>query len=184
MYVYAITNVVNGKVYIGIHEGDLSEYLTLNCGRACGKNRAGDKPHLYRAIRKHGRESFAIRPLVEAIDREQAGSLEKFFIRTLETRDPEIGYNLAEGGLGGATRWGKHKPESVEKMRIAARKPKSLQHRQSLSLSALGKVCPGVAASNLRRRSLNPSLAALRNRRYRERLKGQSCQNQSQMASA
>jgi hypothetical protein len=177
LYVYALTNRVNGKVYIGIHEGELAEYLVLNCGRALGKARAGDKPHLYRAIRKHGRESFGIRSLVNAIDREQAGSLEKFFIRTLETRNPEIGYNLAEGGTGGATRWGKHKPESIEKMRLAqVGIPKSKIHRQHLSTARLGVKCPEVANANRKRRSATPSLGAIRNRRYRERLKEKSCQ--------
>src|ERR1700679_2079027 len=172
LYVYAITNTVNGKVYVGQHDGDLDPYLALNCGRAFGKARASEKPHLYRAIRKHGRESFEIRSLVNAIDREQASSLEKFFIRTLETRNSEIGYNLAEGGLGGPTWWGPHTQESIEKMRIAQLgKPKSSEHRKRLSAAKMGISAPAVVESNIRRRSSNPSPANLRNRTYRLRKK-------------
>ena len=172
MYVYAITNRVNGQVYVGQHDGDLQRYLTLNGHRARSITRCNDKPLLYRAIRKHGVDSFVIHPLVQPVDKSQANQLERFFIRMLDVRNPEIGYNLAEGGDGGATRWGKHKPESIEKMRLAAQRPKSKMHKESLSISMSGRSCPGVVESNIRRRCDNPSASALRNRRYRARLKG------------
>jgi group I intron endonuclease len=172
MHVYCITNNLNGKVYVGIHEGELAPYLALNTSRAFGRTRWNDKPFLYRAIRKYGREAFAIESLVKALDREQAGKLEKFFIRTMETRNPEIGYNLAEGGLGGATRFGPHTPEAIEKMRLANKgKPKSLEHRKNLSIAKTGIPAPAVVESNIRRRCENPTLSMLRQRAYRERKK-------------
>lgn len=175
MHVYCITNKINGKIYVGLHEGNLPEYLAMNTARAFGKTRWNDKPFLYRAIRKYGREEFSIYPLVDALDRTQAGELEKFFIRTLETRNPEIGYNLTEGGTGGATRFGPHTPDAIEKMRLANRgKPKSPEHRKRLSVAKMGIPAPAVAVSNVRRRSENPSLAALRSRAYRERKKNES----------
>ena len=180
MYVYMITNEVNGKVYIGQHDGtDLQKYLTLNGRRAFGKSRHGSKPLLYRAIRKHGVDSFVIHPLVQPVDKSQANQLERFFIRTFDARNPEIGYNLAEGGTGGATRWGKHKPESVEKMRLAqSGVAKSEKHRQSISRAKTGIPNPAVVESNLRRRCDNPSPAALRNRAYRLRQKAREVQCQ------
>ena len=175
MHVYCITNKINGKSYVGIHEGCLPKYLALNTARAFGRTRWNDKPFLYRAIRKYGRDAFSIQSLVDALDRDQAGQLEMFFIRTQETRNPEIGYNLAEGGTGGATRFGPHTPESIEKMRLAnAGKPKSLEHRKNLSIAKTGIPIPAVAESNVRRRSENPTPAALRNRKYRERKKNES----------
>jgi len=172
MYVYCITNNINGKIYVGIHEGELAPYLVLNTSRAFGRTRWNDKPFLYRAIRKYGRGAFAIESLVTALDREQAGKLEKFFIRTMETRNPEIGYNLAEGGTGGATRFGPHTPEAIEKMRLAnSGKPKSLEHRKNLSIAKTGIPAPAVVESNIRRRGENPTPAALRNREYRARKK-------------
>jgi hypothetical protein len=172
MHVYAIQNRVNDKIYVGMHDGTLQQYLALNCGRALGSARQNDKPLLYRAIRKYGRDAFSIYSLVDALDREQAGALEKFFIRTLESQNPEIGYNLTEGGTGGATRFGPHTPEAIEKIRLANKgKPKSLEHRKNLSIAKTGIPMPAVAESNIRRRCENPTPSMLRQRAYRARKK-------------
>jgi|GEM_PF-4222193 hypothetical protein len=99
----------------------------------------------------------------------QMNALEKFFIQTLDSRDLEIGYNLAEGGLGGATREGCTNTEH-QKLAVALAltgRPKSLDHRKHLSESKRGIPCPAVIESNIRRRSENPSKAALANRKYR-----------------
>jgi group I intron endonuclease len=170
MHVYKITNIVNDKIYVGQHGGDdLQAYLALNCGRALGGSRQNDKPLLYRAIRKYGREAFSIESLVRPIDKDQTNKLEKFFIRTLEAQNPEIGYNLTEGGTGGATRFGPHAPEAIEKMHLAQMgKPKSPEHRKNLSVARTGVPNPKMEAIWAQRpRNENPSPAAIRNRRYR-----------------
>jgi group I intron endonuclease len=169
MHIYAITNTVNDKIYVGQHAGDLPAYLLLNFRRAVSSDRWNDKPVLYRAIRKYGPEAFVIRSLVVASDKQQVNELERFFIRTLDARDPEIGYNLAEGGTGGATRTGyKNSPEHVLRARLGITgKPKSPEHRKNLSLAKTGVPNPSIAESNIRRRMKIPTLAALRNRRYR-----------------
>ena len=174
MHIYCIRNLVNRKKYIGQHSGDdLQAYLALNCGRALGGSRHNDKPLLYRAIRKYGREAFSIDSIVRPIDRDQANKLEQFFIRTEETRNPEIGYNLTEGGTGGATRFGSHSPEAIEKMRLAQTgKPKSPEHRKNLSIAKKGIPNPKMEAIWAQRpRNENPSPTAIRNRRYRARKK-------------
>jgi len=181
MHIYAITNTVNGKIYIGQHSGDdLRAYLGLQCRRAVSKGRGNDKPLLYRAIRKYGPESFVISSLVRPCDKEQMNALEKFFVRTLYSRDLEIGYNLAEGGLGGATRDGCTNTEH-QKLAVALALtglPKSTEHRKHLSESKMGIPCPAVVESNIRRRSKNPSKAALRQRKWRaEKKLRESCPN-------
>ena len=99
MHIYAITNTVNGKVYIGQHSGDnLQAYFRMNLQYA--KSKATHKPYLYSAMRKHGANSFVCTSLVQPINKEQMDALESFFIKVLETRDPEIGYNLTDGGDG------------------------------------------------------------------------------------
>jgi hypothetical protein len=58
-------------------------------------------------------------------------------------------------------------------------KPKSEEHRKHLSESKMGKPAPAVVESNIRRRHENPSLAALRNRRYRAVKKAKEAQCQT-----
>src|SRR6266478_2948353 len=57
MFVYQITNKINGKKYIGQHAGvDLKKYWQHNVYRAIAGFRG--KPALYRAICKYGSENF------------------------------------------------------------------------------------------------------------------------------
>lgn len=99
MHVYAIQNRVNDKIYVGQHAGDdLQRYLAHNIRHALAN--IGNKTYLYNAIRKYGGDAFSIRSLVQAVDKDQLDSLEIFFIRTLETQNPEIGYNITAGGGG------------------------------------------------------------------------------------
>lgn len=174
MHVYAITNRVNGKIYIGQHSGeDLEAYLRLQCRRAVSSGRGSDKPCLYRAIRKYGLDAFMIVSIVRPVDKGQMNELERFFVKTLDVRNPNIGYNLAEGGLGGATRTG-YQNTASQKIGVATalrNRPKTEEHRKHLSEAKSGKPCPAVVESNIRRRSENPSMAALRSRAYRARQK-------------
>lgn len=96
---YKITNVRDGKFYVGQHvKDDLTAYLKYNAHIAI---RLGytDKPRLYNALRKYGRESFIIESLVCPVSKEQMDMLEEFFIRTCESQNPAIGYNIAKGAL-------------------------------------------------------------------------------------
>jgi group I intron endonuclease len=170
MHIYAITNAVNDKIYIGQHSGDdLPAYLALQFHRAISEGRGNDKPLLYRAIRKYGPEAFVISSLVCPCDKEQMNALEKFFIRTLDSRDLEIGYNLAEGGLGGATCNGRKNTQHQIDVITAymTGRPKSAEHRKHLSESKMGKPAPAVVESNIRRRLENPSKSALASRKWR-----------------
>jgi group I intron endonuclease len=142
MHVYCITNTVNGKIYIGQHVGDdLEWYLRQNVCRAIRRNTA--KPHLFSAIRKYGADKFVIRSLVCPIDKDQMSKLEIFFIRVLETRDREIGYNLTDGGDG---QHGNGKPHTEEWKKNNSRlhkgrkkPPRSLEWRAKQSQIQSGK---------------------------------------------
>jgi len=155
MRIYVVSNLKNGKLYIGQTCQNLDRYLRSDVTRALlkGEDR---KPHFYNAIRKWGEDAFVIKLLVEAFDKEQADKLEQFFIRTLETQNREIGYNIAAGGGGSfgyerhfseehraklAALWTgrKHSEETKEKMRDAGKgKPKSAEHREKLSKAKMG----------------------------------------------
>lgn len=133
MYVYAITNTVNGKVYIGQHSGDdLQKYLDYNTHAAFLPSAVAHKPALYRAIRKYGPESFEIKSLVVPVDKDQMDALETFFIRVLDAQIPEIGYNISPGGGMG----GLFTPEHIEALRAGQRgksKFRSPEHSAKIS---------------------------------------------------
>lgn len=99
MHVYAITNLANGKIYIGQHfKDDLDAYLAHNIRAALAGR--GNKLFLYRAIRKYGANAFVIHSLTHPIDKEQMDKMEIFFIKILETQNDSIGYNITAGGGG------------------------------------------------------------------------------------
>jgi group I intron endonuclease len=67
--------------------------------------------YLYGAIRKHGVDKFQYEILVQCRDQESADYLEEHFINQYDSRNPQIGYNLKEGGSAG-----KHSDETRAKI--------------------------------------------------------------------
>jgi group I intron endonuclease len=122
MYIYAITNVINGKIYIGKYQRkNLSAYFRQTIVAA---ERGGNhKPRLFNAIRKYGSVAFIITIIVHGTDKQQLAELEKFFIKTTEAQNPEIGYNITAGGDGFT---GKHSDET--KKNIAGLKKSNKHH--------------------------------------------------------
>lgn len=129
MYIYKITNLVNGKIYIGQHSGkDLWAYLRHNIKHALDLNYK-NKTILYNAFRKyvpiHGEDCFKIEQVVQlspTLSKEEArpllDKLEIFFIKHYNSRDDSIGYNITAGGGG---QLGCSRPHTEEhKKRMAA----------------------------------------------------------------
>lgn len=94
-YIYKITNTKNGKFYIGKTE-DLSRRWSDHKYKA-----KSGKTHLYNAICKYGEDTFDIEEIDSHENEDVAYALEKHWIEKLDSRNPDIGYNLAEGGRGG-----------------------------------------------------------------------------------
>jgi group I intron endonuclease len=89
-YIYKTTNLVNGNIYIGQHEGVFTpKYL-------------GSGLILNLAIKIYGKESFAVIPLCHVANKTAMDELEKFFIshyrKTLKSSKL---YNISQGGTGG-----------------------------------------------------------------------------------
>ena len=136
MHIYCITNLVNGKIYIGQRAyDDLQPYLRANIVQALKGSKC--KPALYAAFRKYGSKNFVICSLVCSLYKEQMNALEKFFIRTLESRNPEIGYNIAEGGgVVGIPHTEEFKKKLSERNRIWIRTEET---RKKIGAGHLGK---------------------------------------------
>ena len=142
MLVYKITNLLDGKLYIGV---------TSNMDRRMMEHRklanlkAGYA--LHRAMHKHGLESFKEEILMECMDESEAYVFERYFIELVQSRQPN-GYNLTDGGDSPPSQAGKiQTPENIAKRLIA---------RQGYRHSEATKLKQSIAA---KRRPINPEAA-------------------------
>lgn len=97
--VYKATNVINGKIYIGLTENDLETRKKQHSYRM--KLDTSRHNVFYNALRKHGFEAFEWCVLESANTLEELGALEKKYINELNALDTNIGYNVKEGGESG-----------------------------------------------------------------------------------
>lgn len=92
-FVYKHTNLVNGKVYIGI----TSRLPEKRWGRNGCNYRSNH--HFYNAILKYGWDSsFSHEILYSGLTKENAEEYERDLIRHFNSANPEYGYNIALGG--------------------------------------------------------------------------------------
>jgi hypothetical protein len=101
MFVYVITNPINGKLYIGkTVSKDLDYYLTRQfwCAQNPDKSRTS-KPHLFNAMRKYPTDCWSIYPLISDVQaHEELLHWEQVLIKALGTQ--RHGYNICAGGRG------------------------------------------------------------------------------------
>lgn len=96
MIVYKITNKVNQKVYIGVTRNKLQQRWIRHLNDCnCGKDY-----YLYRAMRKYGIINFSIEVIDTTDSLEKLAELEKHYIKTYNSLDPNFGYNSIEGNYG------------------------------------------------------------------------------------
>lgn len=100
MFIYVITNNLNGKIYIGQHKGNnLKQYLQKKFYHA--RNQKTGSSYLFNAMRKHPNyRDWSIEPLMEVGTKVELDRLERLLIALYDTRNPEVGYNICQGGEG------------------------------------------------------------------------------------
>lgn len=114
MIVYLLLNQVNGKGYVGQHNGyDLSKrwnkYFS-NYGTNC---------HLSAAIRKYSAAVFSRHILCYCSCQQELDLLEQYWIAILQTQNPKFGYNM----MGGGKLWrGRHDKETRRRIKEALRR--------------------------------------------------------------
>lgn len=97
--IYKITNLINGKIYIGYTKKSLEERFKYHCYYS----KKGKLPLSY-ALKKYGSKNFKIELIEESEDDEYIHKeREKYWISFLNSRNPLIGYNVAAGRDGGDT---------------------------------------------------------------------------------
>ncbi len=94
MIIYLITNLVNGKVYVGQTRQKLYKRWAGHRGDA----KLGNKFPICAAIRKYGPKSFSIEPIATVETQEWADYLERIWIVLKDSRNPKVGYNIRVGG--------------------------------------------------------------------------------------
>lgn len=115
-FVYITTNLINGKKYLGKHNGNNSNYL-------------GSGTLLKQAINKYGKENFKLEKIYDNLSDENAFEIEKNLSIELNIVESDEWYNLKFGGEG----------FSSGKLHPMYGVPKSDSHRKKLSQANLGK---------------------------------------------
>lgn len=90
--VYKHTNIINGKVYIGITKQKPYQRWGSN---GCNYK---STPHFYAAITKYGWDNFSHEILFSDLTKEEACKMEINLIKENKSQDRNFGYNITEGG--------------------------------------------------------------------------------------
>lgn len=144
MTVYLVTNVFNGKVYVGRTQKSIRDRWYLHCKSA----KSGSHIALHRAIRKYGPHVFLVRELAHPKTVVEFDQLEKDFIAAYDATNPKLGYNRTSGGNGFS---GNHSEETRDKMRKAhTGKLRSEESRQKQGKTTRGLIHSGVLVSQRR----------------------------------
>jgi len=104
--IYAVTNKVNGKVYIG-QTTDFETRVDLYKKLRCQGQRK-----LYNALKKYGVDNFYYEMVDIGLDKEALDFLEDYYIKIFKSLKDNMGYNIREGGGS----HGKHSPETKKKI--------------------------------------------------------------------
>ena len=128
MLVYKITNLVNGKIYVGQTTRTLPQRWAEH---KRGKDRCSV---LNAAIKKHGFQNFGREVLQVCSSQDELNKQEVFWISELSANKRGVGYNMSLGGkhapltenarlkLSLAKKGVKKSPETIARMRVAAKK--------------------------------------------------------------
>ena len=88
-YIYKITNNVTGKIYVGKRQkSEFDKYYW------------GSGTHISNSIKLYGVENFSREVIEWCYTVDDLLTKERFWIATLDAKNPDVGYNLADGGLG------------------------------------------------------------------------------------
>lgn len=87
MIIYKTTNLINGKIYIGQDTKNSINYI-------------GSGKILKHAIKKYGKVNFRKEIIEYCKTIEELNDKEIYWINFFNSKDPDIGYNISDGGFG------------------------------------------------------------------------------------
>lgn len=152
MKIYKITNLKNNKIYIGKTIKILQERFRGHI--IASKQPRNYTSYLYNAFEKYGIENFKIEEIETCSSEKELDEREKFWIATLHTQDPNIGYNIQEGGEGGAVRSNEYR--LTDKQLDALERGRHLKASTKLK-QKLSEIRTGIEVSEETRRKISES---------------------------
>lgn len=162
MIVYLVTNLKNGKRYVGKTKRDLEKRWREHVTHSHG---GSDEMALYRTIQKHGAESFELSVLEECVDEDALDEAEKRWIRELGTFRRE--YNMTEGGDG--LKGYRHTAETRAKMSASRKgKKRSAEARANMSRAQKGHSVSDASREKMRQAKLGTKRSAEDRRKISE----------------
>lgn len=93
-YIYLITSLINGKVYIGKTESTINQRWYTHRWRANHLDRVEHPLVIDLAISKYGESSFEIKELDKDYSKEDLLMTEAYWIRFYDATNPDKGYNI------------------------------------------------------------------------------------------
>lgn len=96
--IYKITNILDGKVYIGQTSISLRKRLLKHMYDA-NTDVKRRKHYLHRALSKHGFDNFIVE-ILETCEKEKLDEREIYWIAHYNSTDSVLGYNCTKGGQG------------------------------------------------------------------------------------
>lgn len=93
--IYKLTNDINGLIYVGCTTQTLKRRLQGHKDLYKKKQSA-----IYKAMQEFGFDSFSVSILEQGDNEDIRYEREKYWIATLNSMNPSIGYNMSIGGLG------------------------------------------------------------------------------------
>lgn len=135
--IYCITNRINLKMYIG-------QSVDIERRWWNEKNKFAVGSYLKRAFQKYGIQNFTFEKLV-VLDKDdpdlknKLNKLEVEYIKRYDTRNPDFGYNLSEGG-GSNRGWKQSEHARATSSRVNKGKVVSQETRDKIRIAATGRV--------------------------------------------
>lgn len=140
---YAHRNKANGKRYIGI-TNNIKKRWSAN-----GKRYSGC-PCFSAAINKYGWDGFAHEIIRDGLTLEEAGQLEREYIKRYRTREKEYGYNVLEGGQCLPSMLGKHHSDDTKRKMSEKAKGRAIPEERRIAHS---KIMAGKMVGKLNHKS-------------------------------
>ena len=95
--IYKITDRTNNKIYIGQTKRNIYRRFADHASRINSTRKNDMACSLYIAMKNHDVKNFYIE-LIEEVDQSNADNREQFWIKELDSTNPDKGYNLDKGG--------------------------------------------------------------------------------------